>query len=167
FTTTPANAIPSLGVALPPGTTNLLDPSLSLPANTAVAAHIGIFEHALHALWRANYFTGTLTTAQLGGGLPAGVSLAITTRLPPVATIIGSTVQLQIGAMDVAVQHPQLPAGLIVRFGADAHGTVTLVGNDLVFGGIVVDVIHVSTDSINLSAQEQQSLQTVLLALAQ
>jgi len=168
FTTTAANAYPSLGVPLPPGTTNLTDPSVTSPVNTAVGAHVGIFEHALHALWRANYFAATLTGTQLGGNLPAGVALVITTRLPPVANILSNgTVQLQVGAMDIEITHPDLPAGLIVRFGADAHASVTLVGNDLVFGNVVVDTVHVSTDVVNLSASQQQSLQTALQLLAQ
>ncbi|HEY5949388.1 MAG TPA: hypothetical protein VIV40_28030 [Kofleriaceae bacterium] len=167
MTTTAANAYATLGVPLPPGT-NLLDPAVSAPVNTAVAAHVGIFNHALHALWRANYFTATFTGSQLGSGVPAGLSLVIVTRLPPVATILANgTVQLQLGAMDLILQHPDLPQNLAVRFGADAHASVTLVGNDLTFGGVVIDQTHVGTDDINLDAQQQQSLQTTVAALAQ
>jgi hypothetical protein len=167
FTTTAANAYQSAGVALPPGT-NLLDPTVTAPANTGVGAHIGIINHALHALWRANYFQATFTGTQLGGGLPANVTLSLVTRLPPIATILGNgTVQLQLGALDLVVNHPSLPQNLAVRLGADAHASVSLVGNDLVFGGIVIDATHVGTDDINLDAQQQQSLQTLLGQLAQ
>lgn len=168
FTTTPGNAFATLGVPLPPGT-NLADPAIT-SGNMAIAAHAGILEHALHALWRANYFQGTLTGAQLGNGVPAGTSLALLARLPPVATILGNgTVQLQIGAVDLTIQHPDLPAGLTVRFGADAHASVALdtATNDLTFSAITVDDVHVSTDVANLDAQEQQSLETVLGQLAQ
>jgi hypothetical protein len=164
FTTTPANAYATLGVPLPPGV-NLADPAVSSPSNTAVAAHVGIFNSALHALWRANYFGATIAGSTLS--LPAGISLAITTRLPPVAMISGSQVLLHLGALDLTVQHPDLPPNLGVTLGADAHATVTLVGNDLVFGGVVVDELHVGTDSINLTPSQQQSLETTLLALVQ
>lgn len=167
MTTTPANAFPTLGVPLPPGT-NLANPSISAPANTAVAAHVGIFDHALHALWRATYFAVTLSGSQLGSGVPPEVSLVVTTRLPPVATVLANgTVQLQLGALDLLIQHPSLPPDLSVRLGADAHATVQLVGNDLTFGSIVIDQVHVSTDVVNLDAQEQQDLETALGALVQ
>jgi hypothetical protein len=168
FTTTPLNAFATLGVPLPPGS-NLIDPNTGT-SNTGVGAHVGIFDHALHALWRANYFNATLTSAQLGSSVPAGTSLAMVTRLPPVATILNNgTVQLQLGAVDLTIQHPDLPPDLTVRFGADAHASVTLntTTNDLTFGAIVIDDVHVSTDVVNLGAQQQQSLQTVLGTLAQ
>ncbi|HEY5920406.1 MAG TPA: hypothetical protein VIV11_01990 [Kofleriaceae bacterium] len=162
-----ANAFPTLGVPTTPGTI-LLDPTVTAPANTGVGAYAAIFNHALHALWRANYFAVTLNGTQLGNGVPASVTLSIVTRLPPVATILSNgTVQLQLGAMDLIISHPDLPQNLSVRVGADAHSTVTLVGNDLTFGGIVVDQVHVGTDDVNLGAQQQQSLQQALGAVVQ
>lgn len=167
FTAPPASSIASRGVPMPPAA-NLLDPTVSSPANTGVGAYVGIVQHALYALWRANYFRVTLTGAQLGSGLPAGTSLVVTTNLPPVATILANgTVQLQLGAMDLTVQHPSLPANMAVRVGADAHASVSLVGNDIRFSGIVVDTVHVGTDDINLDAQQQQDLETVLAQLVQ
>jgi hypothetical protein len=166
FTTTAAHAAPSLGVPLPPGT-NLLDPNIQ-SSNTGVAAHVGLFDHALHALWRANFFAATLSGTQLGSGVPPSTSLAIVSHLPPVATILNNgTVQLQLGALDLTIQHPSLPANLTVRFGADAHASVSLVGNDLTFGTIVIDEVYVSTDALNLTAQQQQDLEGALMALAQ
>lgn len=167
FTTNPANAFPSLGVALPPGT-SLLDPSVNAPLNTGVGVHIGVLNGALHALWRGGYFAMTVAGSQLGGDLPAGIDLDVTTRLPPVA-FVGSNniVQLHLGAVDLTVQHPDLPPDLGVRLGAEAHASVTLVGNDLVFGGITIDSVHASTDAINLTAPAQQSLQTLLVQVAQ
>jgi hypothetical protein len=166
FTTTAANAYQTLGVPLPPPNTNLFDGSVSSPANTAVAAHVGVFNGALHALWRANYFGATLDSSSLPA-LPSGVSLAVTTRLPPVALISGSTVHLHLGALDLVVQHPDLPVDLGVTLGADAHATVTLVGNDLVFGGIVIDELHVSTDAVDLTPADQDALEDALIILVQ
>lgn len=167
FTAPPVHAIQNLGVPLPPGS-NLLDPSVG-SNNAGLAAHVGIFNHALHALWRANFFDVTLTGAQISG-LPANASIDIEARLPPVATILNNgRVQLQLGAIDLVIQHPELPANLAVRFGADAHATVTLntATNDLTFGAIVVDQVYVSTDAVNLTSQEQQDLEGALLQLAQ
>jgi hypothetical protein len=165
FTATPANAFGTLGVPLPPGA-NLADPAPN-GSNTVVAAHVGLFDHALHALWRANYFAATLTSATIPS-LPSGTSLALVTRLPPVATVLpNGTVQLQLGAIDLTIQHPDLPPDLTVRFGADAHASVSLTGNDLTFGAIVVDEVHVSTDVVNLDAQQQQDLEAALVQLAQ
>lgn len=167
FTTPPANGFPSLGVALPPGT-NLSVPSVGSPNNTGVAVHVGVINGALHALWRGNYFAMTIAGSQLGGGIPATVNLDVTTRLPPVAYIDASNiVRLHLGAVDLTVQHPNLPPNLAVRLGAEAHASVTLVGNDLVFGGITIDAIHASTDALDLTAQAQQSLQTLLVQVAQ
>jgi hypothetical protein len=167
FSAPPANAFGTLGVALPPGS-NLADPTLS-GQNTAVAAHVGIFNGALHALWRANLFSATIDGSTLGGGGSSGdTTLSITTRLPPVAVISsGGVVQLHLGALDLVLNNPVLPPDLSVRLGADAHASVSLIGNDLVFGSIVIDTLHVSTDSVNLSAEEQQELQTNLIALVQ
>jgi hypothetical protein len=167
FTAPPANSIATRGVPMPPGT-NLLDPTVSSPANTGVGAYVGIVQHALYALWRANYFRVTLSGTQIGTGLPAGTSLVVTTNLPPVATILANgTVQLQLGAMDLAVQHPDLPTNMAVRLGADAHASVALVGNDIRFSGIIVDTVHVGTDDINLDPQQQTDLETVLGQLVQ
>jgi hypothetical protein len=166
FSTTPANAYATLGIAQP-GDTNLWDGSVS-PQNTGVAAHAGVINSALHALWRANYFAATITGSTLGSSVPAGLSISLQTRLPPVALISPSNiVQLQIGALDLVVQHPDLPADLAVSLGADAHASVTLVGNDLVFGGIVIDELHVGTDNVNLDPSDQQALEDTLLVMLQ
>lgn len=164
----PVHAIQNLGVPLPPGS-NLLDPSIGNDNNAGLAAHVGIFNHALHALWRAYFLDVTLTGAQVSG-LPANASIDLEARLPPIATILSNgTVQLQLGAIDLVIQHPDLPANLAVRFGADAHATVTLntTTNDLTFGAIVVDQVYVSTDAVNLDPQDQQDLEAALLVLAQ
>lgn len=167
FSATTANAFPTLGIPLPPGG-NLVDPTVSSPSTVAVGAYVGIFNGALHTLWKANYFRAAVDGTTLGNGVPAGTTLDVTTRLPPVAYINNSNVvQLHLGAVDLIINHPQLPPDLSVRLGAEAHANVSLSGNDLVFGGIVVDQVHASTDAINLSPTEQQSLQTLLQSLAQ
>ncbi len=166
FSTTAANAYPSLGVPYPSSPAVLLDPTVSTQ-NTAVSAHVAILNGALHALWRANFFAGSLGSSSVPG-LPSGVTFVLNTRLPPVAYVSSAGIpQLHIGALDLTVSHPSLPPNLSVTLGAEAHTTVNLNGNDLSFGGIVVDALHVSTDAVNLSAQQQQDLQGVLISLIQ
>jgi hypothetical protein len=166
FTATTANAIPTLGIALPPGS-NLIDPSTTSPSTVAVGAYVGIFNAALHTLWKANYFQAVVDGSTLSG-VPAGTTLDLSTRLPPVAFISNANVvQLHLGAVDLIINHPDLPPNLSVRLGAEAHASVSLNGNDLVFGGIVIDQVHASTDAINLNTSAQQSLQTLLQSLAQ
>jgi hypothetical protein len=166
FTSSAApNAFPTLGIAQPPGS-NLSDMTISSPQNTGLAAYVSVINGALHALWKANYFQATIDGASLGS---SGATIGLTTRLPPVAYINNSNVvQLHLGAADLTINGvPELPANLAVRLGLEAHASVSLVGNDLVFGSIVIDTIHASTDSINLSASAQQSLQTLLQGIAQ
>jgi hypothetical protein len=167
FSAATLNAFPTLGVALPPGT-SITDPSLSLPQNTAVGAHVGVLNGALHALWKANYFSATVTGSQLGGGLPAAATINVTTRLPPVTYISTSNVaQIHLGAVDLVINHPDLPAGMAVRVGVEGHANVALVGNDLQFSALTIDQLHISTDTINLSPQGQTALQQLLTQVAQ
>jgi hypothetical protein len=166
FTSSAApNAFPTLGIPQPPGA-NLNDMSISSPSNTGLAAHVSVINGALHALWKANYFQATIDGSSLGS---SGTTIDLTTRLPPVAFISNANVvQLHLGAADLTVNgNANLPANLAVRLGLEAHASVSLVGNDLVFGSIIIDQIHASTDAVNLSAQGQQSLQTLLQNLAQ
>jgi hypothetical protein len=169
FTSTTANAFPTLGVPQPPGV-NLNDMTVSSPNNTGLAAHVTVINGALHALWKANYFQATVDASGFGsGGSTSGTTLDVTTRLPPVAYIDSSNVvRLHVGAVELTVNgNADLPANLAVTLGIEAHASVTLVGNDLQFGSIAIDTVHASTDSVNLSAQAQQSLQTLLQGLAQ
>src|SRR6185312_5629908 len=98
--------------------------------------HVGVFNQALHALWRAGMFNATLSAAQLGGGLPAGAGAQISTALPPVADLSGSAVELSIGALQLSVTYPGLFGGvdadgkplppLSVELGARATSTPAL-----------------------------------------
>ncbi|MGE3768682.1 MAG: hypothetical protein AB7L94_40905, partial [Kofleriaceae bacterium] len=136
-----ANAFPTLGVPIQPGGI-LLDPTTS--TNTAVAVHVALLNQALHALWKANFLRVTIPGTAIG--LPSTVSIALTGRLPPVVTLTGTnTAELSLGAVDAVVQYPGLPANTAVTFGARAHTSVSLVGNDLVFGGFVLDEVRVSS----------------------
>lgn len=160
---TSANAFPTLGVPIQTGAI-LLDPTST--TNTSVAVHVALLNQAMHALWKANYLRVTLPGSALG--LPSGVSIALTGRLPPVVTLTGTNVaELSLGAVDAVVQYPGLPANTAVTFGARAHTTVSLSGNDLVFGGFVLDEVRVSSDLFTLDATELQTLEDAFADVAQ
>jgi hypothetical protein len=167
FTGPFANAYASLGIAIPTG------PVLADPMNgsspVGIAVHSSIFNQVLHALWRANYFVATFDGATLAPGNPAaaGMTLAVTARLPPVAVLTGSSVQLSLGDLDVVVTDPSTSTSITVAFGARAHAAIALTGDDLHFSGITIDELHVSSDAGAWDATEQQTIEDLLHALAQ
>lgn len=171
-----AHALPSLGVPIPTGTV-LDDMPVSAPSTAGVAIHVGVFDQALHALWRGGMFNATMTGAQLGNGLPAGASIRVSTLLPPVATVSGNAVELSLGAMQLAVSYPGLFGGtdgggnplppLRVELGARATSTPTLVANDLKFGSFVITEMHFSTGDVSLDASTNNILTSMLQALLQ
>ena len=157
--TAPAGqALPSLGVPIPTGTV-LDDTTVGAPSTAGVAVHVGVFDQALHALWRGGMFNATMTGTQLGNGLPAAAGIRINTQLPPVATLNGSAVELSLGSMYLAVSYPGLFGGtdsggnplppLRVELGARATSTPTLVANDLKFGSFVITELHFSTGDVS------------------
>ncbi|MBX3186550.1 MAG: hypothetical protein KF819_06030 [Labilithrix sp.] len=175
--TAPAGqALPSLGVPIPTGTV-LDDLPVSSPSTAGVAIHVGVFDQALHALWRGGMFNATLTGAQLGNGLPAGAGIRVTTLLPPVATMSGNAVELSLGAMQLAVTYPGLFGGtdaggnalppLRVALGARATSTPSLVANDLKFGSFVITEMHFSTGDVSLDASTNAVLTSMLQTLLQ
>ncbi len=175
--TAPAgHALPSLGVPIPTGTV-LDDLPVSSPSTAGVAIHVGVFDQALHALWRGGMFNATLSGAQLDGALPAGAEIRVTTLLPPVAALSGNAVELSLGAMQLAVTYPGLFGGtdaggnplppLRVALGARATSTPSLVGNDLKFGSFVINEMHFSTGDVSLDASTNGVLTSMLQSLLQ
>jgi hypothetical protein len=175
--TAPAGqAMPSLGVPIPTGVV-LDDTTVSAPSTAGVAIHVGVFDQALHALWRGGMFTATMTGAQLGNGLPAAAGIRVTTLLPPVATLNGNAVELSLGAMQLAVSYPGLFGGtdaggnplppLRVELGARATSTPSLVASDLKFGSFVITEMHFSTGDVSLDSSTNNVLTSMLQALLQ
>jgi hypothetical protein len=171
-----AQALPSLGVPIPPGAM-LNDMTVSAPSTAGVAIHVGVLDQALHALWRGGMFNTTLNGTQLGNGLPAGAEMRLNTLLPPVASLNGNAVELSLGAMNLAVTYPGLFGGtdgsgnplppLRVVLGARATSTPTLVGNDLVFGSFVITELHFSTGDVTLDSSTNAVLTSMLQTLLQ
>lgn len=175
--TAPAgHALPSLGVPIPTGAV-LDDMPVGAPSTAGVAIHVGVFDQALHALWRGGMFNATMTGAQLGNGLPQDAGIRVTTLLPPVATLSGNAVELSLGAMQLAVTYPGLFGGtdaggnplppLRVALGARATSTPALVGNDLKFGSFVISEMHFSTGDVSLDASTNAVLTSMLQSLLQ
>ena len=81
LTAVPSQSLPSLGVAIAAGTVRD-DPAVTAPSAAAAAVHVGVYNQALHALWRGGWFETTLSGVVLGNGLPAEASAEITTSLP-------------------------------------------------------------------------------------
>lgn len=176
FTAPAAHAWPSLGVPIPPGAV-LNDMQVSAPSTAGAAIHVGVFDQALHALWRGGMLNATMTGAQLGNGLPADAGIRVNGFLPPVATLNGNAVELSLGAMHLAVTYPGLFGGtdgsgnaippLRVVLGARATSTPSLVGNDLTFGNLVITEMHFSTGDVSLDSSTNGVLTSMLQALLQ
>jgi Glucodextranase, domain B len=176
FSAPAAQALPSLGVAIPTGTV-VDDMTVGAPSSTGVAVHVGVFNQALHALWRGGMFSATLNGSQLGNGLPAAASVHLNALLPPVAALSGSVVELSLGAMQLQITYPGLFGGtdgqgnplppLDVELGARATSTPTLVGNDLKFGALTITELHFSTGDVSLDASTNQIVTSLLRTLLQ
>jgi hypothetical protein len=161
FTSTLANAYATLGVAVSPGTV-LGDPSPS-PGDTAVGVNVTLFNQALHALWRANYFTATVMATSISSSAPPDLAITLSSRLPPVADILPSgNIELSLGDVDLALTGGGLPAGLVITIGGRAETSVTLNGTTLGFGAISLDDTEVSLDALGLSSSTQQTLQQII-----
>ena len=163
LTVTPANLYPTFGAALPAGSI-LADPVPNGQV-AGVAAHVGILNQALHALWKANFFHATLDASQINGGDPDGTTVTIDARLPPVASFANGSVELALGDVDLSIDNGTDVVALTA--GIRAHTSVALAGNTLSFTGIVLDEVHLSSDVVDLTTVQQAQLQQMVANLAQ
>jgi hypothetical protein len=154
---------PSLGIAIPTGAV-LTDPNPG-GQSTAIAAHIGILDQALHALWRGNFFHAVVDPAQYTGGTPGQATLTVDTRLPPVASFVNGIVGLDLGDVDLVLDTGT--STIAMTAGIRAHTNVALVGSSLSFSGIVLDEVHLSSDMIDLTQMQQDQMQMLVQGLAQ
>lgn len=163
----PSVAIPSLGVALPPNSALLREPSGTMPAGVAV--HVGIFNHALHALWRGGLFDATIGGAGLDGSLPDGLQAEVSAALPPVAVMTTEgDVELGLGGLTVRLLYPGLfPEPITLNLGALARTNVTLVDGDLVFDGVTVTEVFFSTEEVSLTMETRDALESFFRSLVQ
>ncbi len=163
-TSTPTNARPSLGVALPPNDSG--EPAATTPATVAV--HVAVLNQALHALWRGAWLNATLDASALSSELPAGSTLTVTGLLPPVAFLRDDgRVNLDLGPLEVAFTVPGGAAPFQVSIGARASGAVTLMGDSLRFGSVTLDETHVSVSSESITASDRAALSAAATMLLQ
>jgi hypothetical protein len=168
FSAPAAQALPSLGIAIPDGT--VLDDIDVNPNNAGVADHVGVLNQALHAAWRGGMFNTTVTGADFGNGLlPAAATIQLTAQLPPVADLIGSSVELSFGGLQLQVTDPGLANGhpLDVELGARLTSTPAFDGNHLQLQNVTVSELHFSTGEVTLDATSNQALQVLLGNLTQ
>lgn len=155
----------TLGAPRPSGEV-LLDPATQQPI--AATIHIGMLNQVLHALWRASFFDVDLGGAALSG-LPMGSQVTLSLGLPPVALLEGTrTVRLQLGTARLSLVYPGIfNEPLTLNLGATATSTVTLNGNDLQFGNIVIDELYFSPEGISLDETNRDVLEQFLRRVLQ
>ncbi len=143
------------------------EPSITRPIGVGV--FVGVLNHVLHALWRGGLFDATITGADLGGGLPAAATAVIGTSLPPVVeNLSDGTVQLSLGGMNVALTYPGIfDEPLNVTLGARASASVSVSGDDLIFGSINIEELFFSTSDVSLDATTRSVLEGFLRSLIQ
>jgi hypothetical protein len=147
----------TLGVALrqgailrdPPGTNNSRPVGLSF--------YEGALNQILHGLWKGGFFQGDL---DMGGG-----TASIDARLPAIAYIDGSQARLMLGGIRATVNIA--PVGEIgLTFGGIGTASVSLEGENLAFGSVTLDQLHVTFDT-SISAQHQAALEDFLQEVLQ
>ncbi len=166
FTSATALAIPSLGVAIPDGGT-LRERDGNTPAELAV--QVGVFNQALHALWRAGLFEGNLAGAIGGGKAVDGLQIIVSAQLPPVAHLrADGMTELGLGALRLSLVYPGLwDEPIALSLGARAVMRARLSGEDLSFSDLVVEELVFSADSTPLDRESRDVLTDVLLSLVQ
>ena len=145
----------------------LVDAAIGNPMGVSV--YVGVLNQVLHALWRADYFSGTVTAATLGQGLPAGVSAGLGFGLMPVVIFDGNKqIQVHIGAVSVSLLYPGLfDKPLRVELGATAKGSVDLQGERLSFGTLTLGEFYFSTPDVTLDETTRDVLEGLLKDLVQ
>ena len=160
---TAAQARPSLGAPLPPGT-RLLDPAF--PTAVQIALHAGVYDQVLHALWRGGYFDATLGAGALGL-VPSGATIALVPNLPPAVTLRNDgRLEIALGAVNLHVDHPGLLGTPVDgSLGGRVSCTPNLSGQRLSLGSCTVDELHVSTGEIVPDAPTQAALEDLLRSI--
>jgi hypothetical protein len=144
----------------------LLDNTTTQPASIAI--QVGLLNQVLHTLWRAGYFDVNLGGAALSG-LPDGSEVLLALGLPPVALLENNrVVRLHLGSARLTLRYPGLfDEPLVLSLGATATSTVTLNGDDLVFGNIEIDELYFSPEGLTLNATNRDILEQFLKRVLQ
>lgn len=155
FSAMTVRATMSRGVALPPAVADAV--TLRTPAT--VTLQPAVLNEALHTLWRAGFFDANISVAALADVFPQGTRVQIATALPPVAQLrTDGRLVVDLGGLTASIPIPGASRPFAVTIGARASLGVTLMGNDLRFGGITVDEMHISIDNESISSTERAAL---------
>ncbi len=160
-----AHSIPTQGIIHPAGNF-LLNPT----GDTAAAAvHIALLNQALHSLWRGGLFHAEVGDALFGDDAPAGTSVSLDTRLPPVVVLNSDeTATLMLGAMRLSIAYPGLfenPITLVV--GATADTSIALNGDEISFADVVIDEFYFSPEEASITEAARDVLENFLQVLLQ
>lgn len=157
---TAAHNRPSLGIARrtpnplldPPGTTSTRTVGISL--------YEGVLNQVLHGLWRGGFFQ-----ASLGVG---NATATIDGRLPPVAMITSTNhAQLMLGGISATIRIPGvIDTPIPILFGGRADASISLVGEDLTFGGLTITQLFVSFQ-VSLTQTQRTAMANFLTQLLQ
>lgn len=155
FSTMTVRATTSRGVALPPSVADSVP--LSRPATVTVQP--ALLNGALHALWRGGFFDANISVGSLGDVFPQGTRVRVATALPPVAQLRNDgRLTVDLGGLSASIPLPGASAPFAVTVGARASLAVSLSGNDLRFGSISLDELHISLDSQSITGTERTAL---------
>ncbi len=161
FTPSPvAHTRASLGVPRRSAAILLDPPGLTTARPVGLSFYEGVLNELLHGLWRGGFFQATLN---LGGG-----TATIDSVLPPVAKITTlNQAQLMLGGIRATITIPGVINNPIpIQFGGRASASVSLVGNDLQFGNLVLDELFVSFD-VSLTQGQRNALENLLTDVLQ
>jgi hypothetical protein len=151
---------PTLGAPIEPGAV-LLDPTITSPITLGVSVHLGVFNQALHALWKGSYFDVVLAEGALNGLIPTGATLKTTALLTPVVKFAAANrLEISLGAMNMRLDGaPQFGQPVEATVGGRVSCRVTLLNGDMKLDQCTVDELHVSTDA-ELDAEGTTDLAT-------
>jgi hypothetical protein len=151
----------SRGIARRTATVLLDPPGTSTTRPVGLSLYEGVLNQVLHGLWRGGYFQAELALGEEG-------TAVIDARLPPVAAARSSNrAELMLGGIGAVVTIPGIISEPIhLTFGGRAFADVSLVGDDLAFGGLVLDEIFVAFEA-SLTQGQRDALESFLGTILQ
>ncbi len=150
-----AHSRASLGVARRTATPLLDPPGTTTARPVGLSFYEGVLNELLHGLWRGGFMQGTLS---FGSG-----TATIDAALPPVAAITtNNQAKLMLGGVRATITIPGvINDPIAVTFGGNATANVSLSGDDLAFGNLVLDTLFVSFD-VSLTQTQRNALEGLL-----
>jgi len=155
----------TLGAPVPPGSIRY-EPSPT--RSVAAGISIGVFNQALHALWRGGLLDLNVAGSALSEDIPDDAIAAIRTNLPPViAGLDDNSITAHLGAVQALVVIPGIiDAPLDVELGGVAASGFDLLPGDVIqFRDIEVTELYFSPQDQSLTVEQTEALEELLLDL--